>query len=1468
MSNVDRKSTALPPLVRVRRVPLGRNLARVLCALFAIVGLLPLGVTLLVRSDWAQDWAERQTEAMLADQGIRARYEVRVKLWPPALELTNVVIDASDGGSPFLTADKATVKPRIFALLGGKPRVSEVEVDSPRVRVVYKDGKIQNLKLPETKSSDGGPFHAPFDVVALTDSHIEATVNDVRAVADGIDVDVGADDDPTRGSTMEVAVRGGSVEVHRPRATETKVAFDDDQICSIDARVRIEPDGILVRRAQITGAADLDTSEGQTPGCDLLANDKRIVELSLNHLRVDFPKTKGAEPAVEGHVHARIPIGAAERLAKLPDTDGWIGADADLRYVPGMNLPELDGHVEAHDIALDRYHFAQEVAADISIHDDIVKSPKVFVAISGGKVTATNFQVEPFKAGIPLHCAAVVEDVDFTKLMHDLGVAEHPHVAWDIKWAHVPSFGGTIVPLKLDADFDASTPYFGVFDRGADMPGRERIISFSNAHVGAHLAVRDGSVQFRNAYGDLAHSHVEGGYVAIGTTDGSVQVDVTKVDAGLEDIAPIATTHMGGRVHASDFHLLVDMRNKGKIRLESDASVTGFTLADMSLGDVTNVHTSLTDFVLDLKNVRAKKNTSAYGLPSGRIDFKPEGGGIRVDGNATTDGMSLRDLLSVFRLDEDPRFDELKADTTADALFHVALGGAGDACGGGYVQLHATTHLKALELFGEKFDDGDAEFDLRWKDRLAGMNGAELDVHAITLHKVRREKDGSTIGTVLGSVKSDLGGALHGNLVLEGVPLSRLQTLGSIAADAEGTVSGVAQIGGSFDDLKVDTDVDISPITYGGARLGPSMLRVAFEQTNATTVTGHTKCGGAIGPAFDKEAYARDTASHGGIDVTGDLFGGQVSVRKLHMTRQKQAEITGALSLRKLDLGALARMSSQTKATGEVSGEIVIDKVKQGDYPSAIVRFAPSALFVAQEGKKVALRPTGAWLTLASNTVTVSPLTFDLSTPSGMTGSISVQGSARSVMTSPELDFDATLMPLDLGVLVGVVPKLLVAKGTLDGNVHVGGSPKDPTVLGGLRVRDGELSIKDVPGTITGLDADVVADTSELRVSRATAKFSGGTVSITGHAPLKGLSFNGAEADISARGIHLAPQDGVSVGVDADLALTLDAASTDAQKALPHLGGDVTITSAEYTRPINLASDLTSIGVKAKRTEVESYDPALDVLSLDVRVHARAPLRIKNNLAEIQLTTETESVVVSGTNQRFGLRGSLKALPGGRFRLPVGSSVFEVKQAFIRFDDPTRIDPNIDIFAESEYRRGDTTSSTGVSSSSRGGSLWRIFLHVYGSVDDLKTELTSDPPLSQEDIFLLLTVGMTRAEIDQLQSGALGAGLGAGLELATSGASSAVKNAIPVIDDFRFGTAYSIKTGRTEPQVTIGKRITSTVLANVSTGFTEDRELRANVQWRLNNRLSLQGSYDNVTDVAGSSIGNLGVDLRWRLEFQ
>jgi translocation and assembly module TamB len=193
-----------------------------------------------------------------------------------------------------------------------------------------------------------------------------------------------------------------------------------------------------------------------------------------------------------------------------------------------------------------------------------------------------------------------------------------------------------------------------------------------------------------------------------------------------------------------------------------------------------------------------------------------------------------------------------------------------------------------------------------------------------------------------------------------------------------------------------------------------------------------------------------------------------------------------------------------------------------------------------------------------------------------------------------------------------------------------------------------------------------------------------------------------------------------------------------------------------------------------------------------------------------------------------------------------------------------------------EYRRyedtaqepsaaGSAAASDG-SSSSLGGQ-WRINLHAYGDPEDLKIDLTSSPSLRQDDIFLLLTVGLTRAELDQSRSASLGSSVALEALGTLSGADAAVKDAVPVIDEASMGSAYNSRSGRTEPTITFGKQLAERIRAQVTTGISDSSEVNGRLRVQINPQVSVEGSYDNVNDMSNSAVGNVGADIRWRLEF-
>jgi len=1497
---------------RRRRDP-WRALAQAICAVLAVVGALPFAATLVVRSSWARTWAAQKTEQLLRGQGIAATYSPSLRIWPLAVELGHVRVDSIDGGAAALECDRLRVRPKIFALLAGKLAVDEVELDQPRVRIVVHDGQVANLHLPEEKPRSKGPVRSPLQTLALTDASIDLDVDGTRVQARALDLDVTAEDDPA-GASFEIALRAGRAAVHRPRArADGTVSTDDDALCSIEGRVRVEPDSILVRRLEGVGSADLDAAPGTTPACDLPHSDKRRVEVSLGHLHVVLPKADPeakpsgseapgvsfADVAFDGHVRVRAPIALAERAASLPETDGWVGLDADVRYAHDTILPDVSGTVEAHDVRLAQYAFAHDFSSQISVRRNIVQSPITTLRLANGVVTLSDTVVDPLARGGKLEKTRLdATGVDFTALMRDLGVHPNSYVGWEVRELHVPMVSGTFAPLKLDGDLTGKTYNFGVYDRPAEDHTRERLVGFSDAQIAAHLAVRPDAIKFTDVRATLPHSHIEGGFVSLGFHN-DLRVDAPHVSCDLVDISPLGPVVMRGKVEASA--RLGGTFNRPEV--EGDIqSIAGYAVADVAFGDLSSGHVKVDVTIpeVEVTGVRAKRRDSAYEVPTATLRF----GGARgfvVNAVGSSSGFGLRDLLSMFALDDDPRFDGLDAKMATRADVHVALGGPEDACGGGYLSVDAKSHILGAELYGERFARGEADVALRWYDRQQGIAGADVDVRSFVLDKVQPPQGtraGAT-GTVLGSASIRRGGSLSANVMIEGVPLSRVDALGPVARDVEGSVSGVAHVTGNLDDSRSDAgfvaraELDVAGTRVREVPFPPSHLdvRMTHHLTQAKKTTGHTRCGAPIGAPFDKATYLADTSSHGEWTVNGDLLGGTLLVRDLVATRAKAPAISGRVSFRGVDLGALVRATIESKAEasepidapassalgGQLWGELIIDDVALDRLPASRARFFVGPTVVSRGGQRLTLKPPRDPLVLANDAIETPPLEVTLETPDGFRGGFVLSGRVARATSDPTFALQAKLDPVDLEVLKRIVPRVDAARGQVEGGFRITGPAAAPAITGELHARGEQIEVHGLPSSISDVRIDVRASPSELSAS-GQGKFAGGTVSFDGSVPVRGLELGPLESRVTARGVRLTPAEGVSATVDADLQVTYDAKASGEGGALPRVTGQVGIASFAYTRPISLATDLTSLGTRARRTEVNAYDPSLDFVALDVRLSARTPLVIKNNLVEVQLAIDSGSLDVTGSNQRIGLRGALRTLAGGRFHFQ--QSEFEVRQGLIRFDDPTRIAPNVDITAITEYRRYTDTSAGAAAGagtgggpsaasigSTRGGSLWRITLHAHGDADNVRVEMTSEPSLSQEDIVLLLTVGMTRAELDQLQASGMG-GIALGALGTATGADRAVKKAIPIIDDFRFGSAYSTATGKTEPQLTVGKRLTNDLRASVTAGLSEDRELRSNIEWRLNNRLSVQGSYDNINDVSSSALGNLGLDLRWRLEFE
>src|SRR5450432_3962493 len=685
----------------VRNRDFGRLLARVVCALFALLGALPLAAGLFLSSHSVEAWAAHETARVLKEQlGLTASYRVELKLLPLRLTVNELTVPASDGAGPALQVNRIAVTPRIFSLLSGKLDAGDVEIDHPQARLVIRDGKLQNLDyhLPELSKTKRAPSkQAPFGSLSVGDARFNLDIDGVHVDTGELDLDVFAE----LGPTFEVALRSSGAHIWRQREVRGvppppagTMAADEDVLCRLELRARYEPGDILVRRLSALGTADLDAKTGTFPECDSNRDDlPGRVLLRLSQLRVGL--RAGEMPLIDGHVVLRAPLPIVNRFVRMLPWGGAVSFSGDVRYDGRHKMPDLHGKLTGSGITLGKYQLAKKLDVDADVSSDIINIARYQMTFADGDVVLKNGHIEHFAPGVVMRAERVdSKGMQFEGLMRDLGVTDDTLIKWDLNDVRVTKIAGTIKPLKIDADVYADTRNFEVFNHSFRDPARKHMVGVKSALVRGHLGVRPGSFDIYDTRTDFGQSSIGVKLVSIGFDD-RVALSVLKGSRiDLADVSPIVDIPIAGKAEVD-----VDMTGvTPDVALTGNLKVGDFQFGGFPFGDIASAKVRFKPLVLDLTDVQAKKGKSDYTVASARLNF--DGPATLVtDAQVKSPNFDLRDFFSMWHFDIDPRFDDIRGETALDATVHYVLGGTEDRCGGGNLRVAGSSRLTALDLF-------------------------------------------------------------------------------------------------------------------------------------------------------------------------------------------------------------------------------------------------------------------------------------------------------------------------------------------------------------------------------------------------------------------------------------------------------------------------------------------------------------------------------------------------------------------------------------------------------------------------------------------------------------------------------------------------------------------------------------------------------------------------------------------------
>lgn len=1428
----------------------GRSVARVVCLLFALVGLVPVALALVVRSESVEELLASEAQNLLRGQlGLEASFQTNVRLLPLKITLENLVVRSTDGGSPALTLGSLVVRPRPFSLLGGRLDLGDVEIEELRARVVLRNGAFENvtLTLPKTDPNTPTelPSRLPFRSLLLSGADLDVTFDDQRVALGGVDVDAFAEET----LAVDLALRVSTTEVWT--TSEPGSAYHD-RLCGVDLRARLAPDEIRVKRLNLLGQVATAPNTEFERTCETAGEERLALRISRASVALDGAHLTSAS----GRLLVRAPLVLGTRFAGLPPSVGWAGFTGELDYDGRGRLPNVVGTLTGAGLRIGEYGVAEKLHGNVRLERDVVVVPSLTAGWANGTAVITDARIAPFEPKGPLSVRHIdVRDMNFPGVMRDIAMTRNTIVDWDYDHVSIDKVRGQLSPFYLDGGVDADTSNFTVYDRAFHAAGKQRMVGAPPAKIVGRWRATPTALEFYETLVRFGSSSLPVGLVSIGFSNTFGLLVGPGAELDLEDIGPLAGVTTKGR-------LKLEATAKGPMNdpsIEGRASIDDFELGGFGVGDIEHTDLHFRPLRVDFSNLRGRKGAMAYALPKASLDFGGEAS-VDFEADVTAPTFSLADFENVFHFDTDPRFAGFDAQGLLTGHVHYLLGGPRDPCESGRLWVDADADLREVAGFDETFQRGTGSFHLDWFDMDAGTRGMDLLVPAFRLEK--------GTGSVHGEMRVRRGGFVEGEVLATRIPVSRLDLAKGSLAHAEGYVSGRASLDGTLERLGMKARVALSSLQTGGSRWGPSELTVTLlPDPKPPTSVGRTACGRGIPPVFERAVYDADEPD-GEFVVDGQLFDGSLLVRDLRIPVQRKKHARGEVRLEDFDAaGALefAGLSSPRESSlkARVSGTFLLTDLDLGRPTRSVVNARLDSASVETPSGSLRLVERPLEISIENRAARLSPAVVEMKSGGGARALLDLSG---EVGEGQRIQATLELRETSLSVFTQALPSVTQADGKLHGRIEVGGVVTAPEVRGNFSLSRGRIGLRGLDVPITDIELGASIDTRQFRIDSASARLGGGTLSLSGGAPIRRLALGDLELALSARDVSLPFEPDVRVTLDSDLRFLVPSEPTE----LPSLTGDVVVARAEYARPMSISADLSDLAARGRKTEVANYDPKLDRLNVDLLVRALRPITVKNELVEAELVLDPRGVHVTGTDQRFGAIGSVSIEQGGQVRLR--RNVFEIRSGVVRFTDSTRIAPEVDVSATTEFRRSQDRSqnATTMQTAAVGGASagnWRITMHAYGSPENLRVDLKSDPPLGSDDIFLLLTVGMTRTELDQSRSAGVGGTVALEALGSLSGAESAVTDTLP-IDEFRFGSLYSTKSGRSEPTVTLGKRLSDRIRATVTSTMSDTSEVRSNVEYQATERLSVEGSYDNAQRAGAPAIGNLGGNIRWRLEFE
>jgi hypothetical protein len=1439
----------------------------------------------------------------LHDQyGLQLSYDrLQPGLFPPGLALWGLEVNGRDG-QPFLSLRRATVRIDLWALVQGRVVIDSLDLAEPHVRLVFNhQGEL--LNLPEWSSPSGeaasreeGPASGEggggfwLRTAQLRDGAVELLLLDGDQAAPG----QGVPGDSLR-------LRGIDVDVEGPAPNEVQVSLvlgdgllqfanENYPLEHLEVQGAYRDDAVFVEQARLgLAGASLNIRQGElalVPPHDVSLNIAVDLPLALvNRLPQELPHL-GGRASLRADVTRRDGQLSGGGTIEGRGLHVRLGQDAPPN--PGSGLLSIASPLSQLNVDLPFELRGRAVQIDqgrIFLSGPNTEGQLRFSAMLDWGSAHRPFQGTLEFDGFPVQPVADA-----------LGVPRLPFGA---------SLGGAVVlsgqlsPWALRVELRPLAALgLSVVPTGTELPAGpavERVElhgQLSMSDLGAEL------IGLRLRLGALASGqHLELSGFIPWAADGELALDVESSTAGLglEPLAPLAGVSLGGR-------LTLQGRVEGspaRPRAQGTVSATRLVAAGRRVERL-SATVDYDQSVVTISAVKVRAGRSRLRLPRMVVDLAGQQG-PRAEGTVELAPLHLEDVVTL-------------AGVTAQAgdLRGLVRGRVELSFGGTTESLVAAAEARFADLSWAGASLGSGTFSGTWR-------GDHLLVERLAIRRAGGQL------SLRGTVQPE-SGEVDLVLTLRQLQLPSLAELGAGLPRVTAQLDGQATVTGTFAEPRGEGHLVVSGLEIEDHRWPPSELNwelggdhVELRGQLAGGLLELTEARVGLASPFPFQArgggqVARlhrlalplglppelDGQASLSFGLTGELaqlpasLAGQVDVQQLAL-RYGERTIGSEPFRLTLGRGELALADATFGLAMVANGEGAIPVSASAPSPGARVRIVAMSLGLAQpwpvrlraqgqivdwqrlmgpqNGPELDLQGTlslgahGALaqprqlravatvrglevrhgdltaapsapvrLTYQAERIELAPLQLVMQSPGDSRGSSFHLG---GWLTPDRLNLTARGQ-LDLSPFAALVDGVDQLGGRVDVDCRVGGSPAEPRVAGTLQLTGGLVAAPSLPQPLSNARGVVNFDQQVISLDQFSALVLGGRAEGRGVLRLAGASVGSYRFDLQLVDARLPVAAESPLVFNAALGLRSPAGDDE----LPLLTGLVDVVRFRYEAPVNLGLNLRSLleGVRRRRRPPPpNFDPSDAALRFDIRVDESGPMIIDNNVMEgrVHLDRAGGAFRMVGNNLSPALLGSVRVAERSTVRFR--NTEFEVQRGVLSFRSAQVIEADLDVVATT--RRRD----------------WDITLRVTGNSRQPRVELSSLPPLDESDILLVLTIGLTQAETDGDQAGALLA------DLLSRGFNERLQRALPVFDEVRITSDYSSRTGRVEPQVFVGRRLSKNLRLGATAAVSASRDFEATANYSVTDTISVEAVYQ---DDRASQIGNVGGDIIFRREFR